>query len=499
MKTVSAGLIPCLFLGLILDLAATSAQAGTDQRNPQLEKGEVALSAALQRTPNVGKAKNIILFIGDGMGINSVTAGRIFAGQKRGLDGASYQLSFETFPYTGFSKTYSADKLVTDSANGISAIMTGVKTINAAIGVDDSVTTKDCPSALKGRVQSVAELAKLNGLSAGLVTTAGVTDATPAGAYGHVPFRGWRADVDLPPEAVKAGCVDLARQLIEAPAAVRMDVVLGGDLEDFVPGGDTRKGRRSDGRDLTQAWLAQGGQSVFLTDEAGLKSLDAARTDRLLGLFATDDLPSPVDTAEHINVPTLDEMTGTAIDVLSKNPKGYFLLVESASIDKWHHKNNAYRALTDVDELSRAVQKAMDMTNPEDTLIIVTADHSHSLVISAGSSREEPILGLVRNHGQIMPDGNGRPRTTLSYASGPGGPKDGAPASATLTEDQVLGPDYHQGALVYMNSAQHAGEDVPVYARGPRAWLLSSTFESSYIYQVMVYALGLSPSTVSAQ
>ena len=89
-----------------------------------------------------------------------------------------------------------------------------------------------------------------------------------------------------------------------------------------------------------------------------------------------------------------------------------------------------------------------------------------------------------------MPDGNGRPRTTLSYATGPGGPKDGT-TSATLTEDQVVSPDYHQSALVYMDSAQHAGEDVPVYARGPRAWLLSSTFESSYIYQAMVHALDL--------
>ncbi len=475
-------------LGLALWLAAT-VPAGADQPNPQLVKGQAALNAALARTPNVKKAKNVILFIGDGMGINSVTAGRIFAGQKRGLDGASYQLSFETFPYTGFSKTYSADKLVTDSANGISAIMTGVKTINAAIGVDDHVIAKDCASALKTRVQTLAERAKLSGLSAGIVTTAGVTDATPAGAYGHVPFRGWRADVDLPPEAVQAGCIDLARQLIEAPAAVRMDVVLGGDREDFLPRG-TGDGRRGDGRDLTKAWQAQGGRTALLSDAAGLKAMDAGKTDRVLGLFAQGDLPSPVDTAEHADVPALDDMTAAAIGVLAKNPKGYFLMVESASIDKWHHHNNAYRALTDVDELSKAVQKAMAMTDPDDTLIIVTADHSHGLVISAGSTREEPIMGLVRNHGEIMPDGNGRPRTTLSYATGPGGQKDGT-ASAPLTEDQVLSPDYRQPALAYMDSAQHAGEDVPVYATGPRAWLLSGTFESSYIYQVMAHALDL--------
>ncbi len=471
------------FLFLLALLPAT-AMAADATKNPQFVAGRAALEQALDRPQPGRHARNIILFIGDGMGINSVTAGRIFAGQARGLDGASYKLSFETLPFGGFSKTYSADKLVTDSANGISAIMTGVKTINAAIGVDDTVRTKDCQSALSARIETLAEQAKRSGRAAGVVTTAGITDATPAGAYGHVPFRGWRADADLPPDAVKAGCVDLARQLVEAPDAVRMDLAFGGDLQDFVPVG-TGPGKRADGRDLTKTWLARPG-ARYVTDAGALSSL-APRGGPVLGLFASGDLPSPVDTDLHKNVPTLVEMTSKAIDILAAKKTGYFLLVESASIDKWHHANNAYRALTDVDELSKAVRAAMDKTDPNDTLIIVTADHSHGLVISAGSSREEPITGLVRNHGVNLPDGNGNPRTTLSYATGPGGPRDGV-ARPIPDEAAATSPDYRQPALVYMESAQHAGEDVPVYSRGPDSDLLTGTFESSYIYQVMAHA-----------
>lgn len=453
-------------------------------------QGEQALTEALKRTPNTGRAKNVILFIGDGMGINSVTAGRILAGQQRGLDGASYELSFDKFPYSGFSKTYSTDKLVTDSANGISAITTGVKTINGGIGVDGTVVGPRCRGSLKARVPTVAEQAKLAGKSAGVVTTTGITDATPAGTYGHTPYRSWRTDSEMTAEAIENGCIDLARQLVEAPPAIRMDVAMGGDLVKFVPDTDPRKGTRADGRDLPKEWLGQRPSATFVTGAKDLAAIDPAKTDHLLGLFADGDLPSPVDTAEHYDVPGLDEMTAKAIDILAKNPKGYFLLVESGSIDKWHHQNNAYHGLTDVDELSKAVQVAIDKTNAADTLIIVTADHSHGLVFTGGSSREEPIMGLARNHGKDSLDGNGQPYTTLSYATGPGGPKGGV-APAIPTEEEAMSPGFKQPALVYTDSAQHAGEDVPVYASGPQAHLLTGTLESSYIYQVMAYALGL--------
>lgn len=445
-----------------------------------------ALDAALARTPNTAKAKNIILFIGDGMGINSVTAGRIMAGQARGLDGASYRLAFEGLPYSAFSKTYSADKFVTDSANGISAITTGVKTINGAIGVDATVTSKACaPKA--AHIPTIAEQAKRMGKSAGVVTTSGVTDATPAGAYGHVSTRGWRSDAELPADAAKAGCVDIARQLVEAPDAIRMDVVLGGDLARFQM---TEMGGKRKDKDLTQAWAAQKGAKV-VTGKIAMNAVDPKTTSKLLGLFAEGDLPSVVDHKNQTETPNLADMTSKAIDVLSNDPDGFFLLVESAAIDKWHHQNNAYRALTDVDELDKAVQVALNKTDAKDTLIIVTADHSHGLTQSAGSTREELIMGLARNRGVIEPDKNGKGRTVLAYASGPSALE---PHDHDLTQDEALSPDFKQPTLVPLSSAQHTGEDVPVYASGPQAHLITGTVESTFLFEVMNYAIaGLTP------
>ncbi|ESQ78599.1 alkaline phosphatase [Asticcacaulis sp. YBE204] len=462
----------CLLASSLLLPMSAIAQTVPDKTSPYYAAQKAAVEAALKRAPNTGRAKNVILFIGDGMGINSVTAGRIFAGQMKGKDGASYVLSFEALPYTAFSKTYSSNNLVTDSANGISAITTGFKTINGGIGVDDTVKGGVCADAAT-HVQTIAEQAKLSGRSIGAVTTSGITDATPAGTYGHTSTRGWRADGDLPAEAVAKGCVDLARQLVEAPEAVRLDVAMGGDLEAFLP--ETKGGERKDGRDLTAQWLKQK-NAKFLTGKAALDALDTRTAGPVLGLFSKGDLPSPVDHPQ--DVPTLANMTDKAIDLLSREPDGFFLLVESASIDKWHHKNNAHRALTDVDELAQAVSVAMAKTNPEETLIIITADHSHGLVLSGYASRETPVDGVAK-------DKTGGVYSILSYATGPGGHDH----EGELTAAETQNPDFTNPSLTKMPSAAHGGEDVPVYASGPQAYLIRSTVESAYLYQVMKRAL----------
>jgi alkaline phosphatase len=473
------------------EVAQTLSIAPLKADNTDQVKGAAALTEALKRQPIDKPARNIILFIGDGMGINSVTAGRIFTGQTKGVDGASYRLTFEGLPYTAFSKTYSTSSLVTDSANGISAITTGIKTINGGIGVDGNVKAGSCDGVEAARIRTVAETAKLQGRAAGFVTTSGITDATPAGTYGHTSTRGWRAKA---PE----GCVDLARQLVEAPKSIRMDVAMGGDREKFLPQDkpDSKDAQRVDGRDLTKAWKKDGG--LYVTDTAGLTALDAKSGKPVLGLFSVGDLPSPVDTDKHKGVPGLDEMTGRAIDILSQNPNGFFLLVESASIDKWHHRNNAYRALTDVDELDKAVKVALEKTNAEDTLIIVTADHSHGLVESGYPKRDAPIMGLVTGTSGADEEDTAPPMTILSYATGPGGVKPGE-ASRTLTQDEATKPDFLQPALTKLGSAAHGGEDVPVYSRGPQAYLLSSTVESSFIYQVMLRALTMKTDAKPAQ
>lgn len=449
--------------------------------------GKAHLAAALKRQPNPAKPKNIILFIGDGMGINSVTAGRIFAGQMHGGTGITNDLAFETLPYTGFSRTHSVDQYVTDSANGISAITTGVKTVNGAIGVDGTVKREVCGDIQKVTIPTIFEQAKRAGMAAGVVTTSGITDATPAGAYGHTTERGWRADSDLPKEAVEHGCTDLARQLVEAPAEIRMDVALGGDRYDFVPGGNDAVGLRHDGRNLIKTWLGQSPRAAYVETDTALAAIDPKKTDHLLGLFATDDLPSPVDTQYHKDVPSLAAMTRKAIEVLKQNKNGFILMVESASIDKWHHRNNAYRALTDVDELSQAVAAATELTSDKDTLILVTADHSHGLTLSGGSAIGEPVMGIAKSDGMLKRDRLGNTYSVLSYATGPG--EGGGEEHPMLDNETATKPNFKQQALVPMNSAAHAGEDVPVYASGPQAYLIAGSFESTYLYQVMWHAL----------
>ncbi|MET0659271.1 MAG: alkaline phosphatase, partial [Steroidobacteraceae bacterium] len=202
--------------------------------------------------------------------------------------------------------------------------------------------------------------------------------------------------------------------------------------------------------------------------------------------------------------PALADMTAKAIQLLSRNKKGFYLMVEAGRIDHAHHAGNAYRALNDTVALSRAVARARELTNDADTLIIVTADHSHTLTIGGYPSRGNPILGKVDG----AKDQLGLPYTTLSYANGPGwtgnrkrlemspeerGNPAGYPGTAArpdLSDVDTTGPNYMQEAAVPLGSETHGGEDVAIYGQGPGAYLLRGTLEQNAIYHVMATALG---------
>jgi alkaline phosphatase len=211
-------------------------------------------------------------------------------------------------------------------------------------------------------------------------------------------------------------------------------------------------------------------------------------------------------------------MTVKAIDMLSRNRRGYFLMVEAGRIDLAHHAGNAYRALTDTIELSNAVRAALERTNARDTLVIVTADHSHTLTIAGYPTRGNPILGKVlQNDASNRPlqtwrlDLLGNPFTTLSYVNGPGypgasnlqpaGPKSfphvpNAAGDTRLGRPDLSGvdtqdPDYMQESMLPLANETHAGEDVAVYAGGPGAHLLHGVLEQHVIYHVMAHALRL--------
>ncbi len=447
------------------------------------------------------KAKNVILFIGDGMGISTITASRILEGQLRGESGEENRLSFEEFPFLALSKTYSVNQQTSDSAPTMSAIVTGVKTDEGVLSVDQSVVHGDYTTVAASRVPTILELAEQRGMSTGVVSTARVTHATPGACYAHTAHRDWEADANMPQAARDANFPDIARQLIEFPIGNGLEVALGGGRTKFLPKTSSdpeyfaKGGERLDGRDLTAEWQKKFSNGAYVWNKQQFDAIDPKKTKNLLGLFEPSHMKYEFDRPKDgAGEPSLSEMTSKAIDMLSSNKKGYFLMVEGGRIDHGHHDGNAYRALTEAIELSNAVRTARSKVDLSETLIIVTADHSHTMTIVGYPTRGNNILGLVRSaDGKGDPDTkfdldkNKQPYTTLQYQNGPGAVQ--SLPRPSLTEKEATDPDFKQQALVPLGSETHGGEDVAIFAIGPGANMVHGVMEENWIFQVMREAL----------
>ncbi len=465
------------------------------------------------------KAKNVIVFLGDGMSLPTIAAARILDGQQKGGSGEENRLSFETFPATALVKTYETDFQTPDSAGTMTAIMSGVKTRAGFIGIDQVPNRGDCAASKGHELVSLLELASVAGLSTGVVTTTRITHATPAATYGHLPDRNWEVDVEIPEREREAGCADFARQLVEFPFGGGVNVALGGGRTEFLPATERDPeyhglpGKRLDGRDLVAEWQRKPGAS-YVWNAQQLSAIDPAKTRHLLGLFEPEHMRYEVERAgDPGGEPNLADMTRAALSVLQRNPKGYFLMVEGGRIDHAHHSGNAYRALTETLEFAKAVAVADGMTSAEDTLILVTADHAHTMSFVGYPARGNPILGKVRGstgEGDPTPelarDATGLPYATLSYANGPGyaGASDEQPEGAkryphraagyqparkgrpNLTEIDTESPDYEQEALVPMGAETHGGDDVAAYARGPGSGAVRGSMEQNALFHVLV-------------
>lgn len=488
--------------------------------------GWLAIERAKNEKLRKGKAKNVILFIGDGMGVTTLTAARILEGQLRGESGEENRLSFEEFPFTALSKTYSTDQQVSDSAPTSTAIVTGVKTDEGVLSVNQNVRRKDYQSVKGNEAKSLLEMAEENGLSTGLVTTTRLTHATPAACYSHTPDRNWECDRDIlngAKDAYEAKFPDIARQLIEFSYGDGLEVALGGGREKFLPREtrdpeyDDKAGERLDKRDLTQEWRQRNNSSAYVWNRQQFDAIDTSKTKHLLGLFEPSHMQfgheRPKDKAGE---PSLSEMTVKAIDILAQNKKGYFLMVEGGRIDHGHHNGNAFRALTETIELSNAVRTALGKVNLDETLIVVTADHSHTLTLQGYPLRGNNILGLVRQLDEngrpeldYKKDSLGFPITTLHYTSGrgytgasndqPAGPKKCCEEPQTfegitsgrpdLSEVDITNPDYLQEVTIPLKSETHGGEDVAIFATGVNAYLVRGSMEQNWIFYVMADAL----------
>ncbi|GAB1608206.1 alkaline phosphatase, tissue-nonspecific isozyme-like [Argonauta hians] len=487
----------CLFcVMLLLFLASTLPPGGLCQqpthrsKEEWLKAGRSELEAALLEKRNENIARNVILFLGDGMGISTVTAGRIFKGQQKHVNGESYQLTFDKFPHTALMKTYSEDRITPDSAATATAYLTGVKTNNGLIGLDGRVKYGVCNSKVKtARVRSILDLALDAGKSVGIVTSTRVTHATPAATYAHSPHRDWEYDAVVPVRSRKE-CKDIARQLIEENPDIQ--VILGGGRSNFMPFNvsdpeyHNTTGKRHDGRNLIEEWQKRHPKkSQYVWNMKNFKAVDPKKTDFLLGLFEPSHMQYETDRqVNHNDDPSLAEMTSKAIAILSKNSKGFFLLVEGGRIDHGHHNNSAINALTELSSFDDAVSTGVTNTSEEDTLIVVTADHSHVFSIAGYPNRGTDILGKVPPERYFPGPSDGMPMTILVYGNGPGykSPRE------NLTDVNTASLTYIQQSAVPLRYETHGSMDVAAYARGPMAHLFAGVKEQNYIAVVMEYA-----------
>lgn len=479
-------IIPFLLATLVRDTCAVFPVPDKNKEADRHHWSDMAKSEIemkLRARPNNNRAKNVILFLGDGMGISTVTAARIFKGQfEKHFSGEESLLSWEQFPHVSLSKTYGLDAQTSDSANSATAYLCGVKANIGTIGVDSSVKAKQCHNDTRAHVHSIMKWAQDAGMWTGIVTTASVTDASPAGTYAHSGYRKWQQSVPM-------GCdaKDIAQQLIHDLPGSEMRVILGGGRNVFLNSTECdeegERGRRSDGKNLIEEWknLKVEKNASYVWNRSALLEVDTSATGYLLGLFDSDDMPYWINRSQPDSTkPNLTEMVTVAIKILSRNPKGFVLFAEGARIDHGHHINRAQLALQETLEFDEAVNKMARILPRNETLIVVTADHSHTMTIAGYPPRGTNIFGLAGNTTSRTPV----QYTVLAYAEGP----QGARPLQNMTEVETSHIDFVQQAAFPLRSAAHGGEDVAVYAQGPWAHLFDGVNDQTFIPYVLAYA-----------
>ncbi|XP_037025611.1 alkaline phosphatase [Bradysia coprophila] len=472
----------------------------SDEQAEWFDSGLSELKVALSVKQNKRRAKNVVLFVGDGMGQSTVTATRIHKFGEQGL------LSWEKFPHVGLLKTYCFDKQVPDSTSTATALFGGVKTNYETGGVDSGVPLANCEASLNAthHVDSILQWAQDEGMSTGFVTTTRVMHATPAALFAHTADRRWECEATMPDSVRAKGCKDIARQLVENVPGKNLNVIMGGGRQCLVSNVtgtaddpiDTWGCISMDRRNLIEDWkkdkMKRGFRASVLQTNNDLDKLDTANTDFVLGIFANGHMRYDYERKNRsTGMPSLKQMTLAAVSVLSKNQKGFILVVEGGLIDQAHHRGWARKAVSETSAMDEAVNATLDILKHEmdESLIIVTADHSHSLSINGYAGRGQDIFGIAQKS-KI----DGIPYTTLTYATGgPNGfqvenDEHGMPRRRDPTTQDTTAYDYVQQVAILTDENAHTGSDVAVYAIGPMAHLIHKVHEQSYIAHVISYA-----------
>ena len=460
------------------------------------------------------KAKNVILFIGDGMSPAHRVAARILS--KGIAQGKSLgKLAIDDMPHMALVATAGSDSIITDSANSASAYATGHKSGVNAMGVypDRTANPFDDP-----KVEPIARLAKRRGLAVGIVTNTEVEDATPAAMAAHTRRR---ATYD---------------QIVEQFFDVKPDVLMGGGLANFLPQ-NAAGSKRKDDNDYVAKFKDAGYRYVTTAAEMNAAGADRA-TNKLLGLFNLGNMDGVLDrkflkggtVKKFPEQPDLTEQVKTALTVLSKNPNGFFLMVESGMIDKYAHLLDMERAVYDTIMLDNAVRQTREWAKArgDDTLILVLADHNHPNGL-VGTINDDmttvpkvPLRERVGTYDKAgfpnypKPDADGYPnrvdvsrRIAIFSASLPDHyetfrPKLDNPNAPTVAGKEkgtyvanerykdVPGAIFRLGNLPAMaNASVHSGEDVILTAAGPGSEHVQGAMDNTVVFRVIAEALGL--------
>ncbi|SDF78005.1 MULTISPECIES: alkaline phosphatase [unclassified Duganella] len=441
-----------------------------------------------------GEAKNIIFFLGDGMGPSTITASRIY---KYGEAGS---LTMDTLERTARIKTYSNDAQTTDSAPSMAAYMTGVKMNNEVISMSpETVATSpgkdangnlgvnNCAATNGASATTILELAKAKGKAVGTITTTELTHATPATAWSHICNR--NAQYHIAAQLVPGGTG------FNSALGDGVDVLMGGGRNHFTPYSATNTTGRADGRNLLTELAAKG-----YTVAANKAEMTAATGKKFIGLYSSKshleyelDRSATPPLGEGASQPSLAEMTVKAMDLLSSNTNGYFLVVEGGRIDHALHGTNAKRALSDTIAFDDAIKAALDkakLTDPTlaNTLIVVTADHDHTLAFNGYGKKGNPILDINRGYRDNQPskDADGNTYTTLVFGNGPNRPN----TRASLDSATVLADNYLQETGVRLASETHGGGDVKLFATGAGAKPFKGTLDNTKVFSLLKSAFG---------
>ena len=461
------------------------------------------------------KAKNVILFIGDGMSLAHRVAARVLA--KGIAEGKAFgKLAIDDMPQMALVATAGSDSIITDSANSASAYATGHKTAVNAMGVyaDRTLDPLDDP-----KVETITSLVKRRlGMAVGIVTNTEVEDATPAAMLAHIRRR---SEYD---------------RIVEQFFAAKPDVIMGGGLANFLPK-SAEGSKRKDESDFV-GQFRDAGYSVASTGTEMMSLADDPKTTKLVGLFTLGNMDGALDrkilkggtVGKFPEQPDLTEEVGAALKVLSRNEAGFFLMVESGMIDKYTHLLDMERAVYDTIMLDNAVRLARDWATArgDDTLILVLADHTHPIGLvgtiedDMASVPNVPMRERVRVYERAgfpnypAADAEGYParvdvsrRLALFSASLPDHYETFRPKLDNPNEPTVAGKDagtyvanerYKNvpGAVLrfgnlpaMINADVHSGEDVVLTASGPGSERVRGQMDNTEVFRVMVEALGL--------